>query len=325
MSMYDPILKKAKQAYVTFCSDTQSYLMQYIRHLVHRQLSPGSILAVISALSNFFSFLPCHKQGNIRLLSKEDVFDFIQHLNDRGLAPCTVNNYLSHLKMFFFYMMDDDLISSNPVLNRYYVKESQRLPRPMAPEDIAKFLNYLKGKPYEVIFLLMLYSGLRVSEACQIKWGDINWETQQIIIRNGKGAVDRVIYFDNRVKRHLQEQEKRRCFGNSYCFPSSMKGEGENLGSCTIRWRMKRYLKACSLDRKGYSPHSLRHSFATNMLNAGVSLWVLRDLMGHKNIDQTLEYAKLSNETIRSAFFEAMEKIEPQQPSHFQRRYYGLS
>jgi site-specific recombinase XerD len=156
----------------------------------------------------------------------------------------------------------------------------------------------------------MLRSGLRIGEVCQLKQVDINFGDQQLMIHNGKGKVDRMVYFSLEVQNSLLSWLNQRGYESIYCF-ASQRSTKVPLHATIIRTWMKNYLQEQGLSEKGYTPHSLRHTFATNLLNADIPLVVLKDLMGHRSMDQTLMYAKLSDQTIRQSYQKACEKLEP--------------
>jgi site-specific recombinase XerD len=128
-------------------------------------------------------------------------------------------------------------------------------------------------------------------------------------VYNGKGKVDRVAYFSKDVEQALELWLHTRGYLSGYCFASPYKLDRPIHSNSIGNW-MAKILARCGLQGKGYTPHTLRHTFATNMLNAGMDLTVLRDLMGHKDSNQTLMYAQLSNQTIRSSYDRAVRQIE---------------
>jgi len=146
----------------------------------------------------------------------------------------------------------------------------------------------------------------------------------------GKGKVDRVVYFPTEIKRALREwlrnqRSLREWLGeqgyrNDGCFMAE-RNPGETLTCKTAQCRMRQLLESCGLQGKGYSPHVLRHTFASQMLNAGMSLEVLKNLMGHKKYDQTLMYAQLSGQTIRESYDQAIHQIEWQEEQFEEVRY----
>ena len=241
-------------------------------------------------------------------------------MNHRHLKASTINGHLTWLNGFFSHLVEEGWSLGNPVLKRYYLPYEPRLPRPMLSRDLKKFLGHLRRQKDQAIFLLMLRCGLRISEATRVHLNDIDWKLQQIRVYNGKGKVDRVVYFSKDAERALREWLKVRRYQSPYCFVS--KKHPDCPISCRqIGKRMTQLLEGCALGGKGYSCHTLRHTFASNLLNAGVPLEVLKELMGHKRVDQTLQYAKLSDRRLQASYHQAMFQIEAAQRSRRKETY----
>lgn len=308
-SMYSKYSFESKASFKNLCIVDQSIISGYLQLLSNRQVSPYTYRNTLSNLNAFFLYF--QSQSHIRLVevTKENIRDYLTYLSTKALLPGTINYQLSTLKKFFEYLVDEDYMNRVPVLHRYFLKNETRLPRPIREADIEIFLSNLKDLRYRCIFLLMLRSGLRVGEVCQLKQEDVQIKGQKLMVRNGKGKVDRLVYFSLAVKADLEQWLNQQPLKNSYCFPSKRK-PGSPLHCSTIREWMKNYLKELGLSQQGYTPHSLRHTFATNLLNVGVPLVVLKDLMGHRTLDQTLMYAKLSDQTIRRCYENACEQLE---------------
>jgi site-specific recombinase XerD len=181
------------------------------------------------------------------------------------------------------------------------------LPKPMAETDVTNFFKVIDSLRDRLIFLLMLRCGLRVSETCTLTWEQIDVDAGTIRINNGKGQIDRVVYLAPDVEKALKPW--RVCQSTSvYLFASQIK-KGAPLTPRTVQRLMARYLEQASIIRS-YTPHCLRHTFATQLLNAGMPLEVLKELMGHQSIQMTLRYAQLYESTKRQQYNQAMERIE---------------
>jgi site-specific recombinase XerD len=180
----------------------------------------------------------------------------------------------------------------------------------MPEADLLRFFTVIDAVRDRLIFLLMLRCGLRVSEVSHVTWADIDVHAKTIRINNSKGQVDRVVYLAPDVEQSLTRWRSRGS-AQRYVFPGREKG-ATPLSRKQIFWLMKKYLRWAELPRQ-YSPHWLRHTFATQLLNAGVSLEVLKELMGHRSIHITLRYTQLYDATKRHQYDQAMEKIEKRQ------------
>ena len=185
----------------------------------------------------------------------------------------------------------------------------------MPDEDLVAFFRVIDSLRNRLIFLLMLRGGLRVSETIALQWDAINWEHGTLRIEDGKGAVDRIVYFSADVETAMQQWRRLQPPTGAYLFPSPHKKKaGAPLVRKSINDLMDRYIKQAGLPH--YSPHCLRHTFATQMLNAGVTLEVLKELMGHQHLDMTLRYAKLSEATKRHQYDQAMAHVAKRRTSN---------
>ena len=179
----------------------------------------------------------------------------------------------------------------------------------MPEADLVRFFKVVDLVRDRLLFLLMLRCGLRVSEACALTWEEVDSPALNLRLEGGKGAVDRVAYLAPDVERALWLWRAHHT-GSPYLFPSR-KVAGAHLGRRNVFLLMQKYLRQAGVTGS-YSPHCLRHTFATQLLNAGVALEVLKELMGHRCIQMTLRYAELYETTKRRQYGEAMERITRQ-------------
>src|SRR2546425_8548547 len=159
----------------------------------------------------------------------------------------------------------------------------------------------------------MLRCGLRVSEVSALPWSASDLGQGTLRVDNSKGQVDRVVYLSPDVAPALRQWQPLQAAAVRYVFPSRMARKGGlPLGARQIRNRMTRYLKLAGITKR-YSPHSLRHTFATQLLNAGASLEVVKELMGHRSLQMTLRSTPLYDRTKRAQYDQAMAQVEQRQ------------
>lgn len=309
MSMYSKLSLKAENTFSYLPSKSQTLVGEYLTHLINRRLSPATIRTRIYSLNHFFQHLAEDQREDLCQLRHADIHAFVARLNGRKLSAGSVNGYVSVLQNFFTYLVDEEYIDKNPVLRRDYVEQETYLPRPMSEVDLTVFLAHVKAPRDRAIFLLMLRSGLRVGEVCRLRMSDIHWQHKTLIVHNGKGRVDRVVYFSKDAEEALRLWLKTRGYVSQFCFLSRARPD-RPLSRRLIQHRMQVILGQCGLQGKGYTPHTLRHTFATLLLNGGMDLSVLKTLMGHKQLDQTLVYARLSDRRIRESYQQALRKVE---------------
>jgi integrase/recombinase XerD len=294
---------------------SRDQLHRYLRALMARHYATGTIEAVITCLKRFLRHQPPLRQSalsdNLAAATAPDITDFVRLAQAAGLAASTINLSLSVLSEFFDFLRDEGLILVQPVVKRRHrLLAPSTLPKPMSESDLVSFFKAIDAIRDRLLFLLMLRCGLRVSEACSLTWDACDLSAGTIRVDDGKGQVDRVVYLSPDVERELKLWCARST-ASPYLFPSR-KRKGLPLNRGVVNCMMSQYLRSAGVARK-YSPHCLRHTFATQLLNAGVTLEVLKELMGHRSIQNTLKYTQLYEATKRQQYDEAMTKVERRQ------------
>ena len=285
--------------------------LSYLRMIEARSYAPDTLRYAAAALKLFVSELPAGRRalvaGDLTLAEPRDLDSFIEAERARGIAPSTVNGRVSQLREFFHFLIEEGLMARHPVSRRRHrLAVPEALPRPMPDADLVRFFRAVDSVRDRLIFLLMLRCGLRVSEACALEWDAVDLPALSVRVNGGKGDVDRIAYLAPDVEQSLRLWQARRA-ASPYLFPSR-KAAGCHIGRRNVYVMMRKYLSDAGLDGR-YSPHCLRHTFATHLLNAGVTLEVLKELMGHRSIRMTLRYAQLYDETKRRQYDQAMERI----------------
>jgi site-specific recombinase XerD len=300
-------------SFLTFTSQQQ--VLRYLSLLEARNYAEGTLKAIISALKKLTGHLPDSRKAaladDLAQTTSQDITDFIGAAQRAGLQPSTINTKLCILGEFFEFLREEGSMTHQPILRRRHrLSAPVTLPKPMNEIDLAAFFKVIDSVRDRLIFLLMLRCGLRVSEVCALTWEAIDLNAGTARINNGKGQVDRIVYLSPDVEQALKRWRAYKENGD-YLFPSCIR-KGAPLKRSMINVLMDGYLKTANIT-KHYSPHCLRHTFATLLLNAGVQLEVLKDLMGHRSIQMTLRYAQLYDATKRSQYDQAMTKIEKRQ------------
>jgi len=243
-----------------------------------------------------------------------------QRLED-GMRPATVNGELSLLQDLARFQESKEAAICERLLRVPFLKGANRLPRDAPPEQLRTFYQEIEKaaqnpgglwKQEAVMdrawFLLMLHSGLRTGEVRRLKLGDIDFERNKIRIEQSKGLKDRMVFLTHAAIEALQAYLplrgpldglpeyvfifRHRMLTRSYCFQ-----------------RMQTYSARCGVR---LTPHQLRHSCATLLLNAGAPVTSVKTLLGHKHIDTTLGYARLYDGTLAADYYRAMNEVERQ-------------
>ncbi|MEO6725865.1 MAG: tyrosine-type recombinase/integrase [Blastocatellia bacterium] len=297
-------------------SASRQQALRYLATLEARNYASSTVLAVARTLKSLTDRVSDSRQAaliaDFSQATSQDITDFVTAARKAGLAASTINTKLSMLGEFFEFLREDGLMNHQPVLRRRHrLLAPLTLPKPINQTDLAAFFKVVDSVRDRLIFLLMLRCGLRVSEVCALTWAVIDFNDGTARINNGKGQVDRIAYLSPDVEQGLRTWRASRQQIGQYLFPSRSR-KGLPLTRYQINFLMDEYLKVASIT-KHYSPHCLRHTFATEMLNAGVSLEVLKELMGHRSIQVTLRYTQLYDTTKREQYDQAMAKIEKRQ------------
>jgi integrase/recombinase XerC len=289
------------------CAQAVAYLCM----IEARAYTPDTLRAFATTLKFFVSGLPDGRRallaGDLTLAAPRDIDSFIEAERARGLSPVTINLRVSQLREFFHFLIEEGVMARHPVSRRrHHLAVPQTLPRPVPDSDLVRFFKAVDSVRDRLIFLLMLRCGLRVSEACALAWDDVDLPSLSVRVNGGKGDVDRIAYLAPDVEQSLRLWQTRR-IASPWLFPSR-KVAGFHIGRRNVYVMMRNYLSDAGLEGR-HSPHSLRHTFATHLLNAGVTLEVLKELMGHCSIRMTLRYTQLYDETKRRQYDQAMERI----------------
>jgi len=251
-------------------------------------------------------------RGNQLLLSVETdvVRAYLAFLNGKQYSKSTIARKLATLRSFYKFLVKRNRLSSNPVIAVRTPKQEKNLPRFLEYEEVKKLLetppmdNWLGARDRAI--LETLYStGIRVSELVALNMDDIDFLGEVIHIR-GKGKKERIAPIGSsalQVIQHYMEYRNKRAQSNSN-FDSKVlfvNKHGRRLSTRSVRRKMDKYLKMAGLDPT-ISPHTLRHSFATHMLNNGADLRSVQELLGHQSLSTTQIYTHLSTRRLKEVY-----------------------
>jgi integrase/recombinase XerD len=254
------------------------------------------------------SFIQDLGRLSIEDITRKDIADYVEHLHDRGLVMTSVKNYLHTVYAFIRYLVDNKLLPLDILRKKIRIKLPEVLPRAIPAEDLQQILAVITPVRDRALILLLLHTGMRIGELLRVKIADIILPERKILLYLGeKNFQGRIVYFSSDAEQALKKWLEIRDSGSEYLFYGYAGQELSHVGAWMI---MRKALRKTGLEHRGYSLHSLRHTFATNMLNAGLRLEVLQQLLGHLSIEITLRYAKVSNITRENEFFKAMAIIE---------------
>jgi site-specific recombinase XerD len=237
------------------------------------------------------------------------IAEYTDELLGRRLRPKTINCYLNTVCQFYYYLHEEEGMNIvNPVRKPNIMKLPRSLPRHLKDEHIEIFFQNLKGCRDRAMFTLMLRCGLRVEEVAHLSLGNIDLKRRTLLIQDGKGAKDRIVYISDDAFHALLEYITVRPANKVKKVFLVEKGPltGQPISVRGIQKRMEYYARKTHLR---ISCHHLRHTMATQMLNADADLSTIQDLLGHNSIRTTQRYCRVSNLKVQRDYFKAMEVI----------------
>lgn len=295
-------------ARITACGLTGADMaVEYLLDKYRNNLALNTIKQASGVVLSFLHFIS--EAGiNFFELTRQDLCAFVEHEQDRGLKPNSVASNLRDVYTFISFLVEREILSQAVMHKKIRLKLPELLPRAIPPEDMAGLLSAISNVRNRALILLLLRTGLRIGELLNVKIADIVLPERKILIYLAeKNYQGRVVYFGEDAERALNEWLEIRNTQNDYLFYSPSR---KKLSYAAARKLMVKILEKADLSHKGYTLHSLRHTFATDMLNAGLRLEILQQLLGHQSIEITMRYARMSDATRETEYFRAMTIIE---------------
>ncbi len=283
----------------------------YLRRLTRGNRRSSTLYDRWHTLRIFLGMLRDEGKTRLEEITRRDMEAFIEHEQDRGMKVTTIRVRLTGVQSFLRYLEEEGVIGREVFGRRIRLQLPDRLPRAMDPGDLKKLLSVIEGSRDRAMVLVLLRTGMRIGELLQTKLIDVHLEERRIEIYEAqKNRLGRVVYLSDDAVLALKIWIKDRSPWGDYLFPGHGQDKLEPTSYSAARYRFAGYLVKTGLEHKGYTPHSLRHTFATELLNAGMRLECLQVLLGHHNIEETRRYARLSDRTREEEYFRAMDKIE---------------
>lgn len=286
----------------------QELIHLYFSNLYRRRLSKSTIKIYEDTLLGFIKFLKANGRHFIETVVREDIGAYVEHEQDRGMSLSTVNTRSRAVYAFLQFLADRDVINPKVLKRRIRVKLPDTLPRAIDPEDIRALLAVLSDSRDRAVILILLRTGMRIGELLNTKLVDVNLTERRIdIFEAQKNRVGRVVYISDDALAALKRWLKVRKGVGDYIFCGYRE---RPLSYEAARAMFIRYLVKAGLGHQGYTLHALRHTFASELLNAGMRLECLQQLLGHSSIEMTRRYARLTDNTRKDEYFRAMTIIE---------------
>jgi len=279
--------------------------LDYIR--VERGLAQNTILAYRSDIAHFLAFVR-KRSFPVPAGLRDGLMSYLLQMQRLSFSAATVARRMAALRTFFSFLVRFDYLSSDPTVELGSPRLIQRLPRALTPEEVAKILEAVrvdtpKGLRDRAMLELAYACGLRVSELVGLDVGSVNLEAGLVRVF-GKGARERVVPVGRAACQALREYLRRGrpvLCGGRQVRALFVNRRGERLTRQGF-WKLLKYYARAAGITKNLSPHTLRHSFATHMLENGADLRVVQELLGHADINTTQVYTHLTGKRLREIF-----------------------
>jgi integrase/recombinase XerC len=281
-----------------------------------RNVSPNTIIAYRDDLESFIAFL-CNDylsmgrdQLDLKRVDHLTIRSYLASLSRRKLSRATAARHLSALRTFFKYLVREDVVEANPARSVTTPKREKHLPAVLQTSDVALLLEQPDTSTTlgtrDAAWLELLYaSGLRISELVGIDIDDLEMRARLVKVR-GKGSKERIVPFGSKAEAALRAYlavrgELARDVEEQAVF---LNFRGARITTRSVRRLFEGYVRDASL-RAGVSPHTLRHSFATHLLNAGADLRGIQELLGHASLSTTQKYTHLNDWQLMAVYKKA--------------------
>jgi site-specific recombinase XerD len=280
-------------------------LISYRRYLKRRNFSAHTIKNYMNRLKHFILWAAVP----LEQVDYDTVLLYVEWLIGKRLTATTINAHLFCISGFYQYLSyEKKLRVTNPVKKRSTLRVPKPLPRCVQDEELNLFFKTITTCRDKAMFMLMLRCGLRVEEVARLKLPAIDLKRPSLMITQGKGGKSRVVYLStdayDALVAYLKMRKKSRTQGVFLVEKGSCKGQPISVRG--IQKRMEYYARKANLS---ISCHQLRHTMATQMLNADAQLETIQDLLGHSGIITTQRYCKVSNMKVKRDYYKAMELV----------------
>jgi len=284
-----------------------SRYMTYLR--IERACSPLTLTNYRLELEKFLLYLLRNNIEEIGDVTVSWIREYIYHIKEaRNLSNVSLYSKIAIIKSFFNFLQSDGIIPNNPANIIKLPRKEKPIPRVVSEVDFKRLVSCIKFSPSRckkhyirdmLIFNMLYYCGLRKGELLGLDWDDINLEKDILTVRTSKNKTGRIVPIHPEVKGLLDTYLAQRLPIKDRALIIGEKGNRMCKASFTNM--MNTYLKISGLKKKGYSAHSLRHSFATRLIEKNVNLFLVQRLLGHKSLDATKIYVHFDSGSYKEA------------------------
>lgn len=278
-------------------------LIRYRRALKRKNYSNHTVKSYLNILDQFIRWL----SGPLSEVTRKEIGAYVDHLLRKRRRPKTVTCHLQTIRLFFDYLIHEEGRSIVNPVTRISLRLPKPLPRHLKDEQVTKLFTVMTDLRDRAMFMLMLRCGLRVQEVAGLTVDAIEYGRRQIFVFHGKGAKDRVVYMSEDARSALLAYlEKRASKARALFLVQKGPMKGNPLSVRGIQKRIEYYARKSELN---VSCHRLRHTMATQLLNADADLATIQDLLGHSQITTTQRYCRVANLKVQRDYYKAMKVV----------------
>ncbi len=280
-------------------------IINFRRHLKRRNYSKHTVKYYLNIIKQYVIWLDVA----LELATPQKVDLYIDHLLRKRLQPASINLYLAIIRVFYDYLKYEENVDlTNPLMRTRRLRVPKPLPRSLRDQEVEKLFGAIKNKRDVAMFKLMLRCGLRVEEVSNLTLGAIDLKRRRLMVEQGKGGKDRVVYISADAHDALIAYMKLRSRNRTRRVFLVEKGtcKGQAISVRGIQKRIEYYAKKTRIN---VSCHRLRHTMATQLLNAEAEVETIQDLLGHNWITTTQRYCRVSNLKVQRDYFKAMRNV----------------
>lgn len=280
------------------------YFSEYIDYLrLERGLAENTLLAYQNDLSHFGEFLKSLSVNSLENVSRTNVNQYIRNLRIKDFSPLSITRKIASLRGFFKWAISSEILIHDPTAGLEQPKLSRHLPKVLTLSEINTILEEPLSPLQRAIVELLYAAGLRVSELSNLKMIDVNLE-QSYVRCFGKGSKERLVPIGKYAKAAIKDY-----FDTRKRIVASFDSQSKHLFLSNKGKEITRQQIYCFIHKlgkkinKNISPHTLRHSFATHLLENGADLRVVQELLGHSDVSTTQLYTHVSKKRLKEVYF----------------------
>jgi site-specific recombinase XerD len=278
-------------------------LVRYRRALKRRNYSAHTVKTYVNILDHFMRWITVP----LSEVTRKEIGAYVDHLLRKRRTPKTITCHLQTIRLFFDYLINEEGRSMLNPVTRISLRLPKPLPRHLKDDQVTKLFAVIRDPRDRAMFMLMLRCGLRVQEVAELTVDAVEYGRRQIFVFHGKGAKDRVVYMSEDARSALLAYlEKRSSKTRALFLVQKGPMRGKPLSVRGIQKRIEYYARKSGLN---ISCHRLRHTMATQLLNADADLATIQDLLGHGQITTTQRYCRVANLKVQRDYYKAMKVV----------------